>query len=254
MSYSKNFTDLFWNKIALLMDQWCGGLMRNPYKNGVQPSSLSLLTKLLNMKLLILAIAMTITVIMANFETKNLTDREILKQEIFVQRLASRLNHLQPNQRKKREITGIHNPSPEMLEKFQQLSMNQKNGQSHLPPLEPHACGKKSIKINFDDIGWNHILAPKEIEYFYCEGFCDPVTVGPRIFTTSAAFVLYKLGLTPNSVVDGSCCSPSHLSPIELLVRNVPEEEMEWGGRVDTMNNLEVITIPDMLVSSCGCN
>ena len=30
-----------------------------------------------------------------------------------------------------------------------------------------------------------------QIEYFYCEGMCDPITVGPRVFTTSAAFVLY---------------------------------------------------------------
>jgi len=208
--------------------------------------------RLPNMKLLILLFSITITVMtMAN---KNLTDREILKQEIFVQKLASRLNQLQPQLRKKREITSIQNPSPEMLETFKQLTTNQKNGHSHLSFYEPHGCSKKSIKINFDDIGWHHILAPKEIEYFYCEGLCDPVTVGPRIFTTSAAFVLYKLGLNPDSVVDGSCCSPSHLSAIELLVRNVPEDEMEWGGMEDTMSNLEVITIPDMMVSSCGCN
>ena len=25
-------------------------------------------------------------------------------------------------------------------------------------------CGRKSFKINFDEIGWNHILAPKEVK------------------------------------------------------------------------------------------
>ena len=107
-----------------------------------------------------------------------------------------------------------------------------------------------------------------QIEYFYCEGVCDPVTVGPRVFTTSAAFVLYvsstssiaisyllpgvqKLGLSPGAVIDGSCCSPSHLSSLELLVQTQPDS---WDVTDNPMANLEVVTIPDMLVTNCGCN
>lgn len=87
------------------------------------------------------------------------------------------------------------------------------------------------------------------------------------MFTTSAAFVLYvsteyyryllpptwlqKLGLSPGSVIDGSCCSPSHLSSLELLVQTQPDS---WDVTDNPMANLEVVTIPDMLVTNCGCN
>jgi len=174
----------------------------------------------------------------------NLTDREVLKQELFVQKLASKLfSNTRHGSRMKREITSIQHPSSSYHSDGTMKGgvMASKNGH----------CSRRSFKINFDEIGWTHILAPKEIEYFYCEGVCDPLTVGPRVFTTSAAFVLYKLGLSPNTVIDGSCCSPSHLTSIELLVQTQPSS---WDITENPMDNLEVITIPDMLVTDCGCN
>ena len=57
--------------------------------------------------------------------------------------------------------------------------------------------------------------------------------------------------MSGNTVVDSSCCSPNHLSPLELLVKG-PNEEDENPD--NPLSNLEVITIPDMLVTSCGCN
>merc|ERR1711983_700347 len=165
----------------------------------------------------------------------NLTDREALKQELFVQKLASKLFlNTRHGNRMKREITSIQHPS----------SSYQSDGTSKggvMASKNGH-CSRKSFKINFDEIGWTHILAPKEIEYFFCEGVCDPLTVGPRVFTTSAAFVLYKLGLSPNTVIDGSCCSPSHLTSIELLVQTQPTS---WDITDNPMDNLEVKSVFD---------
>ena len=75
-------------------------------------------------------------------------------------------------------------------------------------------CSRHSVKINFEDIGWTHILAPKQvslsieqlieyqltsdgkIDYYYCEGDCQPVRVGPEVFTTSAAYILFVIRLS----------------------------------------------------------
>ena len=54
------------------------------------------------------------------------------------------------------------------------------------------------------------------------------------------------------TVIDTACCSPSHLTSLELLVDTRPD--LQPGALTDTMENLEVITVPDLLVSSCGCN
>jgi len=199
------------------------------------------------MKLFIISI----TLAAATFSYKNMTDREVLKQEIFVQKLASKMNH-HLRQRNKRDISSIQHP-PHLTEQFQPFSKKEKVPSLHnlMEEDENTHCTRRSIKINFDDIGWTHILAPKEIEYYYCVGVCDPITVGPKVFTTSAAFVLYKLGLSPNTVIDASCCSPSHLTGIELLVQTQPDD---WETMENPMDNLEVITIPDILVTSCGCN
>ena len=65
--------------------------------------------------------------------------------------------------------------------------------------------------------------------------------------------LLQKLGLSSMTVIDSACCSPSHLSSIELLVDTRPD--LQYVALADnTMDNLEVITIPDLLVTSCGCN
>ena len=55
------------------------------------------------------------------------------------------------------------------------------------------------------------------------------------------------------TVIDSACCSPSHLASIELLVDTRPDPQYVAHSN-NTMNNLEVITIPDLLVTSCGCN
>ena len=62
--------------------------------------------------------------------------------------------------------------------------------------------------------------------------------------------VLQKLGMSGNTVLDSACCSPNHLSSLELLVTKHNQEI----NQDNPLSNLEVITIPDMLVTSCGCN
>ena len=53
--------------------------------------------------------------------------------------------------RYRREITDISNPSGILSEEpVRQTST-------------PGLCSRKTVRINFDDIGWTHILAPKEV-------------------------------------------------------------------------------------------
>ena len=63
--------------------------------------------------------------------------------------------------------------------------------------------------------------------------------------------MLQKLGLSGHTVLDSACCSPNHLSPLELLVTG---HNLAQVDEDNPLSNLEVITIPDMLVTSCGCN
>ena len=46
-----------------------------------------------------------------------------------------------------------------------------------------------------------------------------------------------KLGMSSNTPIDGSCCSPSHLTSIELLVQTKP---FSWDMTDNPMENLEV--------------
>ena len=55
--------------------------------------------------------------------------------------------------RNKREITDISNPSRMLSEEAgRQNSGGDRGG----------LCSRKTLRINLDDIGWTHILAPKE--------------------------------------------------------------------------------------------
>merc|ERR1712013_338689 len=162
-------------------------------------------------------------------------DMQVLKREIFLQKLAAKIDQ-HTGTRMKRDIVSIHSPPPAPV-----LISGEDENQS---PNSGH-CTIRSININFDQIGWTHILAPKQISYQYCAGVCDPVTVGPQVFTTSAAYVLYKLGMSGNTVLDSACCSPNHLSSLELLVTKHNQEI----NQDNPLSNLEVITIPDMLVT-----
>ena len=70
---------------------------------------------------------------------------------------------------------------------------------------------------------------------------------------TDQDLLLQKLGLSSVTKIDSACCSPSHLTSVELLVDTRPD--LQYVALADnTMDNLEVITIPDLLVTSCGCN
>ena len=133
------------------------------------------------MKLFIISV----TFVAVTFSYKNMTDREVLKQEIFVQKLASKMNHhlrwpiifinsnhaiFASRQRNKRDISSIQHP-PHLTEQFQPFSKKEKVPSLHnlMEEDENTHCTRRSIKINFDDIGWTHILAPKEVSAYFTE-------------------------------------------------------------------------------------
>ena len=76
--------------------------------------------------------------------------------------------------RSKREITSISNPPSYSLEEANVIGSR---GGLVEPPgeLESKAsvtgpCSRQSVRINFEEIGWTHILAPREVSPPHC---CD---------------------------------------------------------------------------------
>ena len=65
--------------------------------------------------------------------------------------------------RKKREIEAVQAPT---LEEFEAKLKrhHQKKEVAGLGGVDPGHCSRKSIIVNFDEIGWTHILAPKEVK------------------------------------------------------------------------------------------
>ena len=63
---------------------------------------------------------------------------------------------------------------------------------------------------------------------------------------------LKALGVSNRTVPASPCCSPSQLTSTELLVNTRPDLPYHVGD--NPVENLEVITIPDLLVTHCSCN
>ena len=123
-----------------------------------------------------LLVALVLLAISLVFSSQDkLTDRQVIKKEIFIQKLAAKMDnqtgwverkfwtHFFLNSfsaRSKREIVSIHSPPlspiPDPGEDQNQSSI------SGLAEQLQH-CSLRSIIINFDMIGWTHILAPKEV-------------------------------------------------------------------------------------------
>lgn len=100
-------------------------------------------------------------------------------------------------------------------------------------------CCRYSTVINFDAIGWEFVIAPKNFNIHYCAGDC------PFIMLKSGfkrMLTQYPLGLGNERMRKGAqgCCSPDKLKPLSLLY-------------FDNQQNVIYSTLPDMIVEECGC-
>ena len=126
--------------------------------------------------LMVALVLLAISILLASSD--NLSDRQVIKKEIFIQKLAAKMDtqirwvkdHLKSysvsrnvyhlSARSKREIISIHSPPlPPMPYPGDDENQSSISG---LAEQQQH-CSLRSLSINFDTIGWTHILAPKEV-------------------------------------------------------------------------------------------
>nr|XP_005565259.1 PREDICTED: growth/differentiation factor 2 [Macaca fascicularis]XP_011747991.1 growth/differentiation factor 2 [Macaca nemestrina] len=102
-------------------------------------------------------------------------------------------------------------------------------------------CQKTSLRVNFEDIGWNSwIIAPKEYEAYECKGGCF-FPLADDVTPTKHAIVQTLVHLKFPTKVGKACCVPTKLSPISILYKDdmgVPTLKYHYEG---------------MSVAECGC-
>lgn len=91
-------------------------------------------------------------------------------------------------------------------------------------------CCRYPLTVDFDDFGWDWIIAPKRYKANYCSGEC--VQKYPHSHIVNKA--------NPRGSA-GPCCTPTKMSPINMLYFN-DREQIIYGK------------IPSMVVDLCGCS
>uniref|UniRef100_H3DE46 Growth/differentiation factor 8 n=1 Tax=Tetraodon nigroviridis TaxID=99883 RepID=H3DE46_TETNG len=94
-------------------------------------------------------------------------------------------------------------------------------------------CCRYPLTVDFEDFGWDWIIAPKRYKANYCSGECEYMHLQkyPHTHLVNKA--------NPRGTA-GPCCTPTKMSPINMLYFN-QEEQIIYGK------------IPSMVVDRCGC-
>ncbi|XP_077304805.1 growth/differentiation factor 8 [Lithobates pipiens] len=95
-------------------------------------------------------------------------------------------------------------------------------------------CCRYPLTVDFEAFGWDWIIAPKRYKANYCSGECGIVFLQkyPHTHLVQQA--------NPRGSA-GPCCTPTKMSPINMLYFN-ENEEIIYGK------------IPAMVVDRCGCS
>ncbi|KAM4731484.1 growth/differentiation factor 8 [Anableps anableps] len=95
-------------------------------------------------------------------------------------------------------------------------------------------CCRYPLTVDFEDFGFDWIIAPKRYKANYCSGECEYMHLQkyPHTHLVNKA--------NPGGSA-GPCCSPTKMSPINMLYFN-DKEQIIYG------------TIPFMVVDRCGCS
>lgn len=99
--------------------------------------------------------------------------------------------------------------------------------------LESRCC-RYPLTVDFEDFGWDWIIAPKRYKANYCSGECEYMHLQkyPHTHLVNKA--------NPRGTA-GPCCTPTKMSPINMLYFN-DKEQIIYGK------------IPSMVVDRCGCS
>lgn len=95
-------------------------------------------------------------------------------------------------------------------------------------------CCRYPLTVDFEEFGWDWIIAPKRYRANYCSGECE--------FTHRQQYPHAHLvnKASPRGPA-GPCCTPTKMSPINMLYFN-RKEQIIYGK------------IPSMVVDHCGCS
>ncbi|XP_069943988.1 growth/differentiation factor 8 isoform X3 [Cherax quadricarinatus] len=96
-------------------------------------------------------------------------------------------------------------------------------------------CCRYPMVVNFVDLGWDFIVAPKVYEANFCNGEC------PFLYAHKYAHTTLMQKLNSTSAKHGPCCGARKLSPMKMLY-------------YDHDHKIKFDTIQDMVVDRCGCS
>ncbi|GAB6028092.1 Growth/differentiation factor 11 [Chamberlinius hualienensis] len=95
-------------------------------------------------------------------------------------------------------------------------------------------CCRYPLKVDFEEFGWDWIIAPKTYDANYCSGEC------PFVFLQKYPHTHLVQQANPSGSA-GPCCAPRKMSPISMLY-------------FDHEFNIIYGLLPGMVVDRCGCS
>ncbi|KAG8225067.1 hypothetical protein J437_LFUL000046 [Ladona fulva] len=95
-------------------------------------------------------------------------------------------------------------------------------------------CCRYPLTVDFEDFGWDWIIAPKRYEANYCSGEC------PYVFLQKYPHTHIVQQANPGGTA-GPCCAPRKMSSISMLY-------------FDNEFNIIYSLLPGMVVDRCGCS
>lgn len=94
-------------------------------------------------------------------------------------------------------------------------------------------CCRYPLTVNFEEFGWDFIIAPKRYEAHYCSGECGYLT--QQKYAHTHLIKMASLGnVTP-------CCAPRKMTSMTMLY-------------FDEDLNVVYGSLPGMIVERCGCS
>lgn len=97
---------------------------------------------------------------------------------------------------------------------------------------EPLCC-RYPLTVDFEEFGWDFIIAPKKYEAHYCAGDCPFLTLQKHPHTHIIEMASANMA--------GPCCTPRKMSAISMLY-------------FDQQFNIVFGNLPGMVVDRCGCS
>lgn len=95
-------------------------------------------------------------------------------------------------------------------------------------------CCRYPLTVDFEEFGWDWIIAPKRYEANYCSGEC------PYVFMQKYPHTHLVQQASPAGST-GPCCTPRKMSSISMLY-------------FDENRNIVYGILPGMVVDRCGCS